>query len=72
MPIERENQVITKVTLRKRRNDCGEYVVRAYTADGRLYPAGYYFTDNWDDAVETARAMNNVINAERGLHDFSI
>jgi len=64
--------IIAKVTLRKRRNDCGEYVVRAFDASGKRLPECYYYTDNWDDAVETARAMNNVINANVELPDYAI
>jgi hypothetical protein len=49
--------MLSRVTLRKRRNEWGEYVVRAYDRDGRRYPDGDYFTDDWEDAVNTAETM---------------
>lgn len=49
--------VVTKVTLRKRRNEYREFVIRAYTADGKRYPDGDYHTDQWDDAESTYHAM---------------
>jgi hypothetical protein len=63
---------VRKVTLRKRRNDWREFVIRAYDADGKRLPDCDYHTDDWDDAVETARAMNNVIAAETASPEYSI
>ena len=37
-------------------DDTGEFVVKAYTESGRL-PIADYYTDDRDDAEETARAM---------------
>jgi hypothetical protein len=56
--------MLSRVTLRKRRNEWGEYVVRAYDRDGRRYPDGDYFTDDWEDAVNTAEAMRKVQSIE--------
>jgi hypothetical protein len=64
--------IVTRVTLRKRRNDWGDYVIRAYGADGKRLSDCDYFTDNWDDAVETLRAMNNVIAANNAPPEYTI
>jgi hypothetical protein len=60
---------VMKVTLRKRRNDCGEYVVRAYDADGKRLPDCDYFTDDVDDAVATYNAMCSALDL---CNDYSI
>ena len=39
-------------TLRRRRNEWGEFVIRCYV-NGRRYPDGDYFTDDWTDAAQT-------------------
>ena len=48
-------QQVTKTTIR-RCPDTKEYIVKAYTADGR-YPAADYYTDDKDDAEATAALM---------------
>lgn len=45
---------IARLSVPRRRNDCGEYHCRAYLADGRRYPDGDYFTTDLDDALCTA------------------
>jgi hypothetical protein len=35
----------------------GEYIVRAYDQDGKRWPDCDYFTDDRQDALDTARAM---------------
>jgi len=44
------------VSLSKTRNECGEYVCRMYV-NGKRHENGDYFTDDWEDAVETKKAM---------------
>ena len=39
-------------TLRRRKNDWGEFVVRCWK-DGKRYEPGDYFTDEWADACNT-------------------
>jgi hypothetical protein len=50
-------RVVTRVTVASRRNEWGEFVVRAYDQDGRRYPPADYFTDDRKDAVQTAAVM---------------
>lgn len=47
---------ITRAVVSIRRNEWGEWVVRAYVGDDR-YPAADYYTDDRSDAQQTARAM---------------
>lgn len=44
-----------------RRNAWGEYVVRLY-CDGKIVKDGEYFTDNKQDAIDTAKAMESEAN----------
>lgn len=46
-----------QVKLAKKRNEYGEYVVKAFDADGSRYPQGDYFTNDWADALATSEAM---------------
>jgi hypothetical protein len=55
--VETESKKVGSVSLRKKRNAFGEYVVRAYDEDGKRYPPADYYTDDWDDAVSTANLM---------------
>lgn len=48
---------VARVTVARRRNEYGEFVVRAYDQDGRRYPEADYFTSDRDDAVGTGEAM---------------
>jgi hypothetical protein len=47
---------IVKTTIRRRKNEWGEFVVRVFTPTGHR-PAADYFTDDWDDARRTAADM---------------
>ena len=47
---------ITKATVATRRNEYGEWVVRAFV-DGVRFPEGDYFTEDKQDAHATAKAM---------------
>jgi hypothetical protein len=49
--------LITHVSLSPRRNSYGEFVCRAYGADGKRAPDCDYHTDDWADAVQTRQAM---------------
>lgn len=49
-------QQITKITLRKRRNEFGEYVIRVWV-NGKRHPDADYFTNDWDDASGTYKLM---------------
>jgi hypothetical protein len=42
--------------LSKTKNDFGEYVIKCYR-DGKRYPDGDYFTDDWADAQGTLKHM---------------
>lgn len=42
--------------LSKRKNEYGEYVIRGYE-DGKRCEDADYFTDDWEDAVNTAKAV---------------
>ena len=44
--------------LTKRRNEWGEFVVKAYE-NGKRYEAADYHTDDWQDAVATLDDMND-------------
>lgn len=43
-------------TFNGRKNEWGEYVVKAYK-DGKRYPDADYFTDDKTDALETLKAL---------------
>jgi hypothetical protein len=43
-------------SLRKTKDSAGDYIVRCWV-DGIHYPDGDYYTDDWDDAVQTKAAM---------------
>lgn len=49
--------------LRKVKNAYDEYVVRCYK-DGTYYEDGSYYTDDWQDAVDTIKAMAKRANLE--------
>lgn len=46
-----------KAVVTKRKNEFGEYVVRFYNPDGTRNRDADYFTNDYDDAVNTAKAM---------------
>lgn len=48
----------TYFTLQKRRNEFGEYHVKCYVG-GQRYPDGDYFTEDWNDAVATKKALES-------------
>ena len=48
---------VAKAVVPKRRNAYGEWVVRAYDADGRRMPDADYYTDDLADAQATAELM---------------
>ncbi len=50
---------VYRVTLRKRKNGYGEYEVKFINVYGRAEPELTYFTDDWDDALATARFERN-------------
>ncbi len=57
-----KNQIIkTKITFDK---DADEYCVQAFTAKGR-YSAADYFTQDREDAVNTALTMTAVLKTEK-------
>lgn len=60
---------VTKVTLRRKRDGGGDYVIRAYSADGKRLPDCDYFTDDWDDAQSTYAAMCSALDL---CNDYSI
>lgn len=45
-----------KYKLNKRKNEYGEFIVKAYT-DGKYDEEKTYYTDDWEDAVDTLNAM---------------
>lgn len=47
--------------LNRRRNSAGDFVVRLY-CDGKIVKNGEYYTPDWADAVETAKAMESEAN----------
>lgn len=59
--------IVTRAVVARRRNQWGEWVVRAYTADGKRYPPADYHTNDRADAEGTARAMVTEQNTETGL-----
>jgi len=48
---------VAKATVSKRKNEYGEFVVRAYDANGKRLPDADYHTDDKVDAEQTAKAM---------------
>lgn len=53
--------------LTKRRNQYGEYVIKCYR-EGKYYEEGTYYTDDWNDALNTlnfeaARHKTIVVNS---------
>ena len=48
----------TMLTLNKRKNDYGEYVVKSYK-DGKYDENSTYYTDDWEDAVGTLTDIAN-------------
>lgn len=50
---------IAKTVVSKRKNAYGEFVVRAYDQNGNRCPNAYYYTNDLEDAENTARAMVN-------------
>jgi hypothetical protein len=52
-------RVVSKVTVSPRKNEWGEFVVRAYDQDGKRWPEADYHTDDRQDAEQTAKAMTN-------------
>ena len=48
--------MVTRAKVTKNRNVPGEWIVRV-DVDGKRYPAGDYFTDDREDAEQTAQAM---------------
>jgi hypothetical protein len=48
---------VARATVARRRNEYGEYVVRAYNAAGMRLPDADYYTDCKDDAESTAALM---------------
>ena len=51
-----EQQTVTRIVLRYRRNSFGEYCVKVYEGV-KASQMKSYFTDDWQDAVQTADAM---------------
>lgn len=45
-----------KYKLNKRKNEYGEFIVKAYT-DGKYDEEKTYYTDDWEDAVDTLNAI---------------
>lgn len=60
---------VTRVTIRRRRDEFREFVIRAYAADGSRLPDCDYFTDDWDDAQSTYAAMCSALDL---CNDYSI
>jgi hypothetical protein len=50
---------IAYLVVPKGRNEFGEFVCKAYLADGSRYPDGDYHTDCIDDAEATAVAVRS-------------
>ena len=50
-------RVVSRVTVSARRNEYGEWVVRAYDQGGNRWPEADYFTNDREDADDTAAAM---------------
>lgn len=48
---------VARAVISPRRNEWGEWTVRAYDASGRRVPSADYFTDDRGDAEATALAM---------------
>lgn len=48
---------VARAVVARRRNQWGEFVVKAYDQDGAHYPAADYHTDDLQDAISTADAM---------------
>lgn len=64
--------IVTKYVASKRKNQWGEYVVKAYLADGKRYPDADCFEAMREDADNTAKALNAICESRIGLADFSI
>lgn len=45
-----------KYKLNKRKNEYGEFIIKAYT-DGKYDEEKTYYTDDWEDAVDTLNSM---------------
>lgn len=52
----KENSKGERVSLNKKKNDDGEYIVKCFKR-GKMYEDGCYYTDDWDDAVGTFEKM---------------
>ena len=65
-----EGRRIAFVALSHKRNEHGEYVCRAYSADGKRMSECDYHTDDLDDAVATREAMM-ASQREKERHDAS-
>jgi len=52
----KDNVRVTRAIVSRRKNEFGEWIVRAYTEAGRR-PEADYFTDDKDDANATAAFM---------------
>ena len=50
-------RIVAKSTVAARRNEWGEWIVRAYDQDGKRFPEADYHTDDRADAEATAAAM---------------
>ena len=62
-----------KYKLNKRKNEYDEYVIKAYT-DGKYDEEKTYYTDDWEDAVNTLNAMakqsnKNVIEKRKNVFE---
>jgi hypothetical protein len=55
--MEAAPRIVSKVTVPKRKNEWGEFVVRAYDQNGRRYPEADYHTNDRQDAIQTGEAM---------------
>ena len=53
-----------------KKNEHGEYEVRLYV-DGKKNDDATYFTDDWDDAVDTAKAMAKKTEAKEPPVDMN-
>lgn len=57
------DEVIARTRVGTRRNQFGEYVVKAYDSNGKRMPDHDYYTNDKADAIATAALMTAVREA---------
>ena len=65
----KKRRFVTQTSIRKRPDDIQ---VRAFDQHGTRFPAGDYFTDDMDDAKDTAAAMCSEGVAKLGAHERKV